>query len=493
MTQHQPEQEQNRYYRYRATASVSRRLVRRGEASQRQAIARQQASTPPPAAPAADTRKAVAEQRALARVITPSASRRGVPTRILAVDNGQASAEQRALASPGVSMLRRRTPAPLPLADMRNVDEEQRSLAEPARRKTPTPLPLVDARKAESEQNAVATATSRRVTMPHKAIQPLPWAERNERRYRALPSEPMDKHPLVQRTLSQTGRPAPAGSRHVSKPLPRRSAGSPVPARKRRRKGRGFWGKFFGFLSVLLVIVGGVIFALTSSTFTIQQVTISGTHNATLLASIGHIGIRGQNIFLFNQSAVTARLNALPLVASANLIVQLPNSVFISVEERVPVLLWQSGQTTFGVASDGTVIAPINELEQTNGLHTVIDRRTDAQVHAGTRFNAADLLFVQQLYQRLPLIGVETFTLEYVDQIIENGRSEPANEGHGGSYTLVSTQGWVAYLGDETNSNSLQNRLLELQAILNLASQQHLNLATIDLRFGLRPIYTLKS
>ncbi len=492
MTEYQPEQEQGRYYRYRATASVSRRLVRRGEASQRQAVARQQASIQPPAAPAADTRKAAAEQRALARVTAPGATGRNVPTRILAVNSGQENAQQRPLVGPGVSMLRRKAPAPLPLADMRKADEEQRSLAELTRRKAPAPL--VDNRKADEEQSAVATATRRRVTMPHKAIQPLSWAERNERRYRPAQPDPVDKHPLVQRTLSQTGRPAPAGSRHVSKPLPRRNAGSPVPARKRRQKGRGFWGKFLGFMGVLLVIVGGVIFALASSTFYIQQVTISGTHNAALIASIGHMGIRGQNIFLFNQSAVTARLNALPLIASASLVVQLPNSVLITIQERVPVLLWQSGHTTFGVASDGTVIAPVSELENTSSLHTIIDQRTDVQVRAGTRFSAVDLLFVQQLYERLPLIqGVGAFSLAYVDQIKENGQSEPANEGHGGSYTLVSAQGWVAYLGDETNSNSLENRLLELQAILDLASQQHLDLATIDLRFGLRPIYTLKS
>jgi hypothetical protein len=35
--------------------------------------------------------------------------------------------------------------------------------------------------------------------------------------------------------------------------------------------------------------------------------------------------------------------------------------------------------------------------------------------------------------------------------------------------------------------------LVELQRILTLAQKQQLHLATIDLRFGLRPVYTLKS
>jgi len=57
----------------------------------------------------------------------------------------------------------------------------------------------------------------------------------------------------------------------------------------------------------------------------------------------------------------------------------------------------------------------------------------------------------------------------------------------------VSSNGWLAYLGNADDSNPLDNRLVELQQILNYAQQQQLNLATIDLRFGLRPVYTLKS
>jgi len=34
--------------------------------------------------------------------------------------------------------------------------------------------------------------------------------------------------------------------------------------------------------------------------------------------------------------------------------------------------------------------------------------------------------------------------------------------------------------------------LIELHQILELGQQEHLSLATIDLRFGLRPVYTLK-
>jgi hypothetical protein len=351
-------------------------------------------------------------------------------------------------------------------------------------------------KKESAEQDMIM---KRRVTMPHETVQPLSWSERHERyqRHRQQPAQPQRQR-LVQRTLSQTGRPAPVGPMRASKPLPRRGPGSSVPTRRRQKgQGRGFWRKFFGFLALLAIIIGGVSFALTISTFHIQQLTISGTQNQSLISSIHHMGIQGQNIFLLNQSAMLAQLEALPLVASANLVVQLPNSIVVNIQERVPVLLWQSGQSILGVAQDGMVIAPLSELSgasNLNSLTTVVDKRADAHVHPGTRFSVQDILFIERLFQQLPGIeGIGPFTLEYVDHIAVDGRATPANEGGVGSYVVASANGWLAYLGDETNSNPSANRLLELQQILSMARQQHLNLATIDLRFGLRPTYTLKS
>lgn len=348
----------------------------------------------------------------------------------------------------------------------------------------------------KKSQGRQATAVRRRVTLPHEAIQPLSWAERHER-YRQLQRTPSTYPQLVERTLSQTGRPAPRGQLRTTKLQARRGQDVPVPVRRKRRRGNGFWGRFFGFLIVLIIIVGGGSFALISSTFHIQHLLISGTQNQDLLASIQKAGIQGQDIFLFNQSALVAHLEALPLVAAISIKVQLPDTVLVKVQERVPVLLWQSSQDTFGVAQDGTIIAVLAGLdkgENVQNLSKVIDKRTDMQVHPGTRLSAQDILFVEQLFQQLPASqGVAPFTLQYRDKIVVGGRTVPANEGGKGSYVVVSANGWQAYLGDETNSNSLANRLLELERVLGLAREQHLKLATIDLRFGLRPTYTLKS
>lgn len=334
----------------------------------------------------------------------------------------------------------------------------------------------------------------RRVTMPREVVQPPSWAERHERFHQPQAHQPLRRR-MVQRTLAQTGRPAPVGQMRVNKPLPRSRAGSPVPVRSGRQRGIGrFWRRLFGFLVLLAVVVGGISFALTSSAFHIQQVDISGTQNPGLIEAIRHMGIQGQNIFLLNSSALVARMEALPLVAAASLGISLPNRVTVAIQERVPVLLWQSGKNTYGVAQDGTVIAPLSELGSGERLALVVDKRHKVQVRPGTRLSAADVVFVAQVFDRLAgTEGVAPFTLQYVDSITSGGQAEPANLAGSGSYVVVSTSGWLAYLGDASNSNPLANRLLELQQILSIARQQHLQLATIDLRFGLRPVYTLKS
>src|SRR5690242_922267 len=101
--------------------------------------------------------------------------------------------------------------------------------------------------------------------------------------------------------------------------------------------------------------------------------------------------------------------------------------------------------------------------------------------------NVTDITFSMQIFAQLPQMnGNSGFTLRY-------NNAESAGEGANGSFVVASSSGWLAYLGGADDNNLLTNRLIELQQILNLAQKQQLSLATVDLRYGLRPVYTLKS
>jgi len=334
-------------------------------------------------------------------------------------------------------------------------------------------------------------ARRRVVKHPDHVIEPPTWAERRARQHRPA-AESHAGTRLVRRSLAMTGEPAPAGRVHVAKPLPRMRESSPIRRRSGQRQARrgGLWKRVLGMLGLVIVGVLGVSFALTSPTFQVQQVNVEGTQNRGLVQSIQLMGEQDQNIFLLDTQALANRIDALPVVASADVAKQWPNHLTITVVERIPVLLWQTKQGTYSVDKSGVVIAPASGTAGAAHLPTVVDMRTGTaiqQVHPGARLNARDIAFAAHVFAQLPqMISGSSFTLRY------NGVGS-ASEGENGSFVVASSNGWLAYLGGADDTNPLNNRLIELQQILNLAHQQQLRLATVDLRFGLRPVYTLQS
>jgi len=239
--------------------------------------------------------------------------------------------------------------------------------------------------------------------------------------------------------------------------------------------------------ALLAIGIVGIGFALSSTNFQIHQIDITGTQNSGIINDIEHLGIQGQNIFLLDVGGLTTQMESLPMVDSVTISKQLPNLVIINVVERTPVLLWQTSKGIFSIDSKGMVIAPASNTSGADRLLTVVDvsKAGAQQIHPGALLNAADIAFVTQLNMRLQhLPGMSAFTLRY--------NVLPGQGGHG-SFIVASSNGWLAYFGSSNDSNPLDNRLIELQQILHLAQQKQLKLATIDLRFGLRPVYTLKS
>jgi hypothetical protein len=211
------------------------------------------------------------------------------------------------------------------------------------------------------------------------------------------------------------------------------------------------------------------------------------------------MGLQGQNIFLISVAALGDRIEALPLVASVSIDKQLPNQLTVTVVERTPVVLWQTEQGTYSVDGQGVIIAPLNETSGAERLPTVVvvnqvQRGQKAQVvRPGTKLDGADIAFAKEIFERVPrLTGITAYGLQY-DGTMYASTSDEFGEASGkGSYTIVSQDGWVAYVGGVHDANPLENRLLELQQILIMAKKEQLKLATIDLRYGLRPVFTIK-
>ena len=330
----------------------------------------------------------------------------------------------------------------------------------------------------------------KRTVRPHQEmVQPSTLAERDERRarYRSQRGQQYTAGRMARRTLLQTGVAAPEGRvQPKPRPLPPMRAGIPVRSGQHRRK-KSLWRRFLALFAVLALmgVAGG--FAVFSPSFRVRSVTVTGTSNPTLVKSVQQMGMQGQNIFLIDLTGITNRIDAIPLVNSATISKAWPDQLTVSVVERLPVLLWQVNGKTYSVDRHGIVIGLASEIAGTSQLMTIVDARSKqvtSLVQPGTHLNAADIAFALQVSQRLPqVVDVSRFTLKY---------GAPGSPAESGSFIVVSSQGWLAYLGGSDDSNPLDNRLQELAQILRRAQSSQLNLATIDLRYGLRPVFTVK-
>ncbi len=345
-----------------------------------------------------------------------------------------------------------------------------------------------------------ASHTLQRIVTVPESDPSVAWntfAQRQEQRRRAR-ARPQRYTEAAPRTFAQTGMWASSGRmKAVRRSMPLYPT-SPVPMRSGRQvERRNFFWKLLSVLAGGILIVLATNFAFTSNAFRIEQVNVVGTHNDALIQNIQRMGMQGQNIFLINVAALTEHIEAFPQVSSVFLSKQWPNQLMVTVVERIPVLLWQTAQGTYSVDQQGIVIAPVDETTGTDHLKTVFDlsgpgkgNRTAQTIYPGVRLNQADIAFARDIFDRLPkIVGITAFKLRYDGTMYANTAGQTSGRG---SYSVESPDGWIAYLGEANDINPLDNKLIELQQILAMAQKQQINIASIDLRYGLRPVYTLK-
>ena len=103
----------------------------------------------------------------------------------------------------------------------------------------------------------------------------------------------------------------------------------------------------------------------------------------------------GGNVFRLDTAPLVAALRALPGVADARIAVELPDAIVrVSVDERVPVLAWQVGDTRYIADRDGVIFATLaGDAALPAGMAVIEDRRVDPEqlLAIGSSIDAVDL------------------------------------------------------------------------------------------------------
>jgi cell division protein FtsQ len=128
----------------------------------------------------------------------------------------------------------------------------------------------------------------------------------------------------------------------------------------------------FLYVAVLMILLSlGFALFFRSSTFAVQNVIVQGLKlspesEILKLAS----GVRGQNLFLFDQEALNHKITLHPLVQSVQFQRKLPQTLIIIVTERTPVALVVVPKGVLEVDTQGTFLRRLESWPKTD--HPVI-------------------------------------------------------------------------------------------------------------------------
>jgi cell division protein FtsQ len=215
----------------------------------------------------------------------------------------------------------------------------------------------------------------------------------------------------------------------------------------------------------LLAIAGCAIYAMFKSpNFYVYDVDVMGNVAVAAEEVYTSSDLEGLSIFWVDPAAVAQRVERLSDVRSAQVNIRLPARVIITIEERAPEIVWQTGDTRWWVDTEGIAFPPHDDLLP--DALTIID--TDAQpVSAGQALDPSIMEAAQSLGRLLPDLPVMHYS-----------RST--------GISFTTGEGWPVYVGDGQNMDAKLTILVNLRKDL---LERDVTPEFIDVRFEEKPFY----
>lgn len=231
------------------------------------------------------------------------------------------------------------------------------------------------------------------------------------------------------------------------RPVARRSR-TPLPGRRTRpvrRASAGLSAVRAGAALGMLVSAAAIYGVGQSSAFDYTKLQVNDlqfTDQALVETTLA--GVRGRNLFGLSTGPLQAALETLSTVERARVDVHLPTTLAVTIDERVPDLIWQLGARRYLVDSDGALFALLAQDPSPGaaGLPVVDDRRAaSAGLSIGRQLDGVDLDAATRLASLVPAdVGSAAVSLAVV-VTDENGFMLQTNP-----------KGWSAVFGFYTPS-----------------------------------------
>ncbi len=215
---------------------------------------------------------------------------------------------------------------------------------------------------------------------------------------------------------------------------------------------------------ILVAVLAGVYVLFGTDKFYVYSADISGNHVLSADEIFQASGVNNLSIFWVNPRKVQARVEALDYVKSASVKVSLPATVRITVEERLPQVLWRSGDKLWWVDNDG-VFLPAKPDATATGIELQIE---DIDGLPTTQISPKIIRAAQRVYHLKPDIN----HLYYQREI---------------GLVYTNANGWVIYLGKE--DTNIAAKLQVADAVAKKLLSANITPAFIDVRDPLHVVY----
>lgn len=145
----------------------------------------------------------------------------------------------------------------------------------------------------------------------------------------------------------------------------------------------------------MLLCAAGTYGVVSASAFGFSQMTLDGATFTTRAEVTTALGLTsGENLVTLHTDGLADALRQLPTVRDASVSVDLPDTVRVRVDERVPVLVWVTTAGRYLVDSTGLLFAAADARPATavGTLRTITDKRAvSAGLVIGTSLDPVDL------------------------------------------------------------------------------------------------------
>ena len=239
------------------------------------------------------------------------------------------------------------------------------------------------------------------------------------------------------------------------------------------------WWRWLLVMVIIIALLGLGWILLFSPWVRITTVSITGLQriDKTVIQALADVELNHNLLWvvprrtwtLAPMAVIKDRISELPAIAHVEVKKRFPNSVIITIEERLASVTWHTGAQRFEV--DNTSLA-IRELPSTTESSLpLVNDITNAPLSLGSSAAPAELIqLVLDTNQLLAGRGVTDYSVEEVRDHIQ-----------------VHLATWRIYLGDEA---SVSDQLLALDALLgSLTAEQIKKLDYIDIRVPDLPTY----